>query len=194
MSNELDEKFVADDGISSVEEPATPAGGTIKKKKADVKKAVDPTADKISTPTPGMKEDAVDTESEEIVEEVITEDNSTKEEKTDEPAKSSSSSTAAAPAGPAFVFDPSAFEIPKRPPRQNQPITVMEYASPVEMFEKIEPTLRKVLINKEGTLGMDFSNDMVFPENWMAMHMDYLESTNQTDKLEKARRRLVGEA
>lgn len=71
MSNELDEKFVADDGISSVEEPATPAGGTIKKKKADVKKAVDPTAEKISTPTPGMKEDAVDTESEEIVEEVI---------------------------------------------------------------------------------------------------------------------------
>jgi len=71
MSNELDEKFVADDGISSVEEPATPAGGTIKKKKADVKKAVDPTADKISTPTPGMKEDAVDAESEEIVEEVI---------------------------------------------------------------------------------------------------------------------------
>ena len=133
-------------------------------------------------------------EEEEIVEEVITEDNSTKEEKTDEPAKSSSSSTAAAPAGPAFVFDPSAFEIPKRPPRQNQPITVMEYASPVEMFEKIEPTLRKVLINKEGTLGMDFSNDMVFPENWMAMHMDYLESTNQTDALEKARRRLVGEA
>ena len=42
----------------------------------------------------------------------------------------------------------------------------MEYASPKEMFEKEEPTLRKVLINKEGTLDINFSNDMVFPENW----------------------------
>ena len=71
MSNELDEKFVADDGVSSVEEPATPAGGTAPKKKADVKKAVDPTADKLTVKTPGMKEDAVDAESDEIVEEVI---------------------------------------------------------------------------------------------------------------------------
>jgi hypothetical protein len=71
MSNELDEKFVADDGVSSVEDPATPAGGAEKKKKADVKKAVDPTADKLTVTTPGMKEDAVDAESDEIVEEVI---------------------------------------------------------------------------------------------------------------------------
>ena len=70
MSNELDEKFVADDGVSSVEDPATPAGGTPKKHKADVKKAVNPTAEKVPA-APGMKEDA-DTEAEsEIVEEVV---------------------------------------------------------------------------------------------------------------------------
>lgn len=68
MSNELDEKFVADDGVSSVEDPATPAGGTPKKHKADVKKAVNPTAEKVPA-APGMKEDA-DAESE-IVEEVV---------------------------------------------------------------------------------------------------------------------------
>ena len=70
----------------------------------------------------------------------------------------------------------------------------MEYGSPVEMFLKIEPTLRKVIINKEGVLRMDFSNDMVFPENWMQMHEKYLESTNQTEKLEKSRRRLRGKS
>ena len=68
MSNELDEKFVADDGVSSVEDPATPAGGTPKKHKADVNKKVNPTADKVAA-APGMKEDA-DAESE-IVEEVV---------------------------------------------------------------------------------------------------------------------------
>jgi len=69
MSNELDEKFVADDGVSSVEEPVTPAGGAIKKKKADVKKSVDPKADKVDV-APGMKEEA-EAEEEAIVEEVV---------------------------------------------------------------------------------------------------------------------------
>lgn len=72
MSNELEEKFVSDDGISSVEGPVTPAGGAIQKKKADVKKAVHPTADKIKMPTPGqggVKEEAeVEDDLEEIVE------------------------------------------------------------------------------------------------------------------------------
>jgi len=71
MSNELDEKFVADDGVSSVEEPATPAGGAPKKKKADVNKAVNPTAEKVPA-APGMKEEAdAEADAEEIVEEVI---------------------------------------------------------------------------------------------------------------------------
>jgi hypothetical protein len=67
MSQDLDEKFVADDGISSVEDPATPQGGEVKKKKADVKAKADPKADKIDEPTPGqgkMAEEAVDTEEE----------------------------------------------------------------------------------------------------------------------------------
>ena len=71
MSNELDEKFVADDGVSTVEDPVTPAGGTIKKKKADVKKAVDAKAGKVDAGTPGqgaVKEEADEAEAEAIVE------------------------------------------------------------------------------------------------------------------------------
>ena len=46
---ELDEgKIVSDDGVSEVEGPVTPAGGAIKKAKADVKKAVHPKAEKIT--------------------------------------------------------------------------------------------------------------------------------------------------
>lgn len=77
MSNELDEKFVVDDGGSTVKssevpDPVTPAGGTIQKKKADVKKAVNPTADKVKMAAPGqgaVKEEAeVEDDAEEIVE------------------------------------------------------------------------------------------------------------------------------
>ena len=73
MSNELDEKFVSDDGVSTVEDPATPAGGTAAKKKADVKKSVDPKADKVDSVTPGqgaVKEEA-EADSEVVVEEVV---------------------------------------------------------------------------------------------------------------------------
>jgi len=47
-NRELDEKFVSDDGISTVEEPVTPAGGLPKKRRTDVKKAIDPKAEKIT--------------------------------------------------------------------------------------------------------------------------------------------------
>jgi len=72
MSNELDEKFVSDDGISTIEDPTTPAGGQAPKKKADVKKAVDPKAAKVDSVTPGQG--AVKEEAEadsEMVEEVV---------------------------------------------------------------------------------------------------------------------------
>jgi len=72
MSNELDEKFVADDGISTVEDPVTPAGGAIAKKKADVKKAVDPKAAKVDSATPGQGAVKEEAEAEaEMVEEVV---------------------------------------------------------------------------------------------------------------------------
>jgi hypothetical protein len=79
--HDLEEKFTVDDGgatvpSSSVEDPATPAGGMPKKKKADVKKSVDPKADKISTATPGMKEEAETDEVEIVEEEIITIDES----------------------------------------------------------------------------------------------------------------------
>jgi hypothetical protein len=78
--HELDEKFVADhtggEGVPPAEAatPTNAAGGAIAKKKADVKKSVDPKADKVASVTPGqgaVKEAAEDEESEEIVEEVI---------------------------------------------------------------------------------------------------------------------------
>jgi AcrR family transcriptional regulator len=56
---------------AEVPDPVTPAGGEIKKKLADVKKAVDPTPNKLSTSTPGqtMGEEA-ETEEEVVVEEI----------------------------------------------------------------------------------------------------------------------------
>ena len=55
MANDLEEKFVADDGVSTVPDTVTPAGGVAKKKLADVDKKVDPKADKLnSTATPGQ--------------------------------------------------------------------------------------------------------------------------------------------
>lgn len=70
MSNDLEEKFVSDDGVSTVEDPATPEGGAVKKKKADVKKSVDPKADKVA-PAPMQAEEATDEAAEVVVEEVI---------------------------------------------------------------------------------------------------------------------------
>lgn len=66
MANDLEEKFVADDGVSTVAEPVTPAGGEVKKKKADVKKKVDPKADEIeaSELAPGQKKVAEEVEEE----------------------------------------------------------------------------------------------------------------------------------
>jgi hypothetical protein len=74
MSNDLDEKFVEKSGgagvpAAEVMDPATPAGGVHKKKKADVNKKVDPTADKVAAAPMQAEESEVETD--EIVEEVI---------------------------------------------------------------------------------------------------------------------------
>ncbi len=74
MSQDLDEKFVADDGISSVEDPATPQGGEIKKKKADVKAKADPKPEKIDEPTPGQGKMAEEVDTEEEAEVVVEEE------------------------------------------------------------------------------------------------------------------------
>jgi hypothetical protein len=73
MSNDLEEKFVSDDGVSSVPSPTTPAGGEIKKRRADVKKAVHPKAEKVTM----AEEEDLDEDSaieEEAVEEVSIEE------------------------------------------------------------------------------------------------------------------------
>ena len=61
MSHDLEEKFVSDDGVSTVEDPATPEGGAIKKKKADVAKKVDPKAERVA-PAPVAEEAVEDKE------------------------------------------------------------------------------------------------------------------------------------
>lgn len=68
--SELEEKFVSDDQVSEVPDPVTPEGGEIKKKKADVKKAVDPKADTVENP-PMAAESEEAPEAEVIEEEVI---------------------------------------------------------------------------------------------------------------------------
>ena len=68
--SELEEKFVADDGVSTVPDSVTPAGGEIKKKKADVKKTVDAKADTVAKPPMAEAEEAGE-EVEVIEEEII---------------------------------------------------------------------------------------------------------------------------
>lgn len=71
MSHDLEEKFVSDDGVSTIEDPTTAEGGAVKKKKADVKKSVDPKADKVA-PAPvaeeAVEDDAVEVVAEEVIE------------------------------------------------------------------------------------------------------------------------------
>ena len=66
----LEEKFVSDDGVSTVPGPVTPAGGETKKKLADVKKSVHPKADTVAKP-PVSEAEEVDDEVEVIEEEII---------------------------------------------------------------------------------------------------------------------------
>ena len=120
--------------------------------------------------------------------------NSTSEEKTDEtveeqptgdnttePSTETPSGPAQPPSVPNVVIDANQLNNVKRPPRQNQPVVVTTYNNPVERFEKVEPTLNRIAIDKAGVLGLDFSNDMVFPENWVEMHAKYLDSTEKKD-------------
>lgn len=69
--SELEEKFVADDGVSEVPEPTTPEGGEAKKKKADLKKKVDPKADTVEKPPMSEETDEADETVEVVEEEVI---------------------------------------------------------------------------------------------------------------------------
>jgi len=71
MANDLEEKFVADDGVSTVPGTVTPAGGASKKKLADVDKKVDAKADKLDSTTPGQTGVAEEVEEEISIEESI---------------------------------------------------------------------------------------------------------------------------
>ena len=78
MSEQIEEKVVSADGVSSVEAPAAPEGGAPNAGKASTKKKVDPKADNVEddvkTPQGSVKEDA------EVVEEIIEEEVITVEE------------------------------------------------------------------------------------------------------------------
>ena len=70
MSKDLQEKkvFTADDGVSTVEHPVTPAGGEIKNRRGDVKKAVHPKAGTVAKPPMSEESDSDDTD---VIEEEI---------------------------------------------------------------------------------------------------------------------------
>jgi len=44
------------------------------------------------------------------------------------------------------------------------------------MFAKPEPTLNKIQIDKLGNVDVVFSNEMVFPDNWVQMYEQYVKS------------------
>ena len=78
MSNELDEKVVPHTGGEGVKpaetpEPVAGEGGAVAKKKADVKKAADPKADKVDAVTPGQGAKVAEEAEVEVEEEVIIE-------------------------------------------------------------------------------------------------------------------------
>lgn len=66
--SKLEEKFVSDDGVSTVPDAVTPEGGEIKARRGDVKKVVDPKAGSVAKPPVSESEE---TEEEVIEEEVI---------------------------------------------------------------------------------------------------------------------------
>ena len=66
---------------------------------------------------------------------------------------------------PTFVFKKPDGTIP---PRKNQPVAVVEYSDPADLFLRIEPTMRKISMGKKGNMGVNFSNDMNFPDDWEA--------------------------
>lgn len=71
--SELEEKFVSDDGVSSVPDSVAGAGGEIKKRRGDVKKAVHPKADTVAKPP--MAEDS-EVDADVIEEETVSVDES----------------------------------------------------------------------------------------------------------------------
>jgi len=82
-----------------------------------------------------------------------------------------------AEAASASSFDgASLFIKPKRKARKNMPVEVLAYDDPSEMFEKVEPTLRKMNIDKKGVNEINFSSEMQFPDNWIDKHDSYLDS------------------
>ena len=73
--SELEEKFVSDDSVSSVPDAVTPAGGTAKNRRGDVKKSVHPKAGTVVKP-PMAEDSDVDEDNEVIEEEIISVDES----------------------------------------------------------------------------------------------------------------------
>lgn len=66
--SELEEKFVSDDGVSTVPDAVTPAGGAVKPRRGDVKKVVDAKAGTVAKPPVAESEE---TDDEEVIEEEV---------------------------------------------------------------------------------------------------------------------------
>ena len=113
--------------------------------------------------------------------EEVTEEEETEEEKDDKKDEKAS-------AGAAFVFT---LPPPAAPAKGATP-PVIEVSA--EMFTSPNPVLRQVMVQKDGTFVMSFSNDMVFPDNWVQEYDKYLAkqaALTAADPNPPARRRLA---
>jgi len=116
-----------------------------------------------------------------VVEEEVAEEEETEEEKDDKKDEKAS-------AGAAFVFT---LPPPAAPAKGATP-PVIEVSA--EMFTSPNPVLRQVMVQKDGTFVMSFSNDMVFPDNWVQEYDKYLAqqaALTGADPNPPARRRLA---
>jgi len=112
------------------------------------------------------------------------------EEEEEEPEPEPVEEEAVATTGSTFdAF--SLFKKPKRKARKNMPVEVLVYDDPGAMFEKVEPTLRKMNIDKKGVNQINFSGEMQYPDNWIAKHDSYLDEQDVPAD-EELRRRLRG--
>lgn len=56
---------------------------------------------------------------------------------------------------------------PKPAPRTNEPVAVIKYEQLEDLFTQAEPTIRNVVIGKQGEINMAFSKPISYPKEWL---------------------------
>lgn len=65
------------------------------------------------------------------------------------------------------------------PPRKNQPVARVVYKLPEDMFQREEPTIKKLGIGKVGDLRLDFSSEMILYPEWKEKYLADMEFLRQ---------------